>query len=367
MNRKLIVIAGAATLLLFAAFALRLVPHGDDPDAAQTAAGALSVEVSRVERSTMTQVVTAVGIAEAVMDVTVESETAGRIRGVHFNTGDLVAKGQVLVTVDDELKAVAVDQAKAGALAAETQAKKAARDLERAGALHASQDVSDAELEAYRLAARAAEAQHRSALAALRAAERALADTRIASPIAGSVASRLVETGEMVRPGKAVADIVDLRRVKVRLSVPEHDIVKLRAGQKASVELDARPGERFSGKVLNIGSKAESPTGHTYPVEVLVEDGGARGIKSGMFARAEIVAAAIADAITIPKDWLAGDDARPVVFVARGDTAREVRVKLGGTTAGNAVQVLEGLDDGDLVVTFGQKELADGAPIRYRR
>jgi RND family efflux transporter MFP subunit len=366
MSRKAIIVTGAGIIVLFAAFVLRLVNGAAGTDTAGTQTGAVAVEVTAIAPATLEETVSAVGTIEARMDVTVESETAGRILAVHFNTGDRVRQGQTLVTVDDELKAAAAEQARAQALAAETQARKAARDLERAESLHKTQDVSDAELEAYRLASRSAEAGHQAALAGLKAAERQLSDTRIKAPISGQAASKLVETGEMVTPGKKIADIVDLSRVKVKLSIPERDVVKLKTGQPASMELDANPGARFAGKVHSVGAKTESPTGHTYPVEVLIDSDGAPEVRAGMFARVDITAGVYAGAIAIPRDWVLNEDTDPAVFVARDGVAKTVPVKL-GSRSGNTVRILGGLAAGDLVVSFGQKGLADGTPITYKK
>lgn len=365
MKRKQIVIAGAGTVLLFAAFALRIVPGAGGAAADGSQVAPVAVEVTPVAAGTVTETVSAVGTVEALRDVTVESETAGRIVAVHFNTGDRIAKGQVLVTVDDELRVAASAQARAQAVAAETQARKAARDLERAESLAKSGDISDAELETYRLAGRAAEAGHQAALAGLKAAERQLADTRIRSPISGQAASRLVETGEMATPGTKIADIVDLSGAKVKLGIPENDVVRVKPGQAAAMELDSRPGVRLTGKVLAVGAKAESPTGHTYPVEVLIDGGGAREVKAGMFARVRITTGVHAGAIAIPREWIVNEDVAPAVYVARGGVAREVRLRL-GARSGGSVRVLEGLAPGDLVVSFGQKGLTDGAPIVHK-
>jgi membrane fusion protein (multidrug efflux system) len=366
MNKNRIYLIGALTVLLFAAFALRFVDGAGDDDPAAMHPAAVAVEVTAVAPADVTETVSAVGTIEARMDVTVESETAGRITAVHFNTGDRVSKGQVLVTVDDELKGAAADQARAQALAAETQAQKSARDLERAETLHKTQDVSDAELEACRLASRSAEAGHRAALAALKAAERQLSDTRIKSPIAGEAASRLVEEGEMVTSGKKIADIVDLGSVKVKLSIAEKDIVKLRTGQAASMELDASPGSRYTGKVTAVGAKTESSTGHTFPVEVTIDGDGSGRIRAGMFARVEITAGQYPGAIAIPREWLVNEETNPAVFVAYGGVAKAVPVTI-ASRSGGTVRIVSGLNAGDLVVSFGQKGLTDGTPITYKR
>jgi membrane fusion protein (multidrug efflux system) len=274
----------------------------------------VAVEVTPVAPATITERVAAVGRVSAVSDVHISSETAGRVTRVLVSVGDRVRAGQPLVIVDDEFRILAVDQARAQRLAAETQFRKAQGDAERSERLHASGDVSSTELEAYRLALRGAEAAYTSADVALRFAQRQLADTRIKSPISGFVASRSVEVGEMVAPGTDIANVVDLSRIKVRISVSEEDITKLHAGQPASLRLDAQPDRGFEGKVLTIGRKSESPNGHSYPVEVVVDNKDTELIKAGMFARVEIRSHTVTGVPAISKESLVGENAAPGVW-----------------------------------------------------
>jgi RND family efflux transporter MFP subunit len=326
----------------------------------------VAVEVTPVAPATITELVTAVGHVSAVSDVRISSETAGRVTRVLVSVGDRVRAGQPLVIVDDEFKILAVDQAKAQRLAAETQFRKAQGDAERSERLHATGDVSNTEMEAYHLALRAAEAAYTSADVALRYAQRQLADTRIKSPIPGFVASRSVEMGEMVAPGTEVANVVDLNRIKVRISVPEEEITKLRVGQPVSLRVDARPERRFDGKVLTVGRKSESQNGHSYPVEVVVDNKDTDVFKVGMFARVEIRANTVTGVPAISKESLVGEENAPGVFVAENGVARFRNVRL-GLRDNAAVQILEGLQNGELVISFGQKNLTDGSAVRYTR
>jgi RND family efflux transporter MFP subunit len=285
---------------------------------------------------------------------------------VSVKVGDFVKQGQILVQLDDELKAIARDQAKVQLIAAETNLSKAQKDLERAEKLRAAGDISDTEFEAYRLAFRSADAQHKAAQVGLRAAQRQFDDARIKAPVSGYVASRRVELGEMVKSGDQIANIVDLAKVKVKLSIPEEEIGKLRTKQTAVLRLDAAPEKTFTGLVYSVGSKTETPTGHTYPVEVVVENKDVNLMKAGMFARVEIKAHQIADALTISKESLVNEDTEPGVFVAENNIAKLHHVKL-GIRSGDIVQVIEGLRAGDLVISFGQKKLKDGVPVQFKQ
>lgn len=365
MKKRTKIIAGIAGLVLLG---MVVVLRGSNSRAEKVeAVGPVAVEVAPVSSKTLTETVSAVGTIAAMKDVMVSSETAGRITDVLVKVGDRVRKGQTLVQVDDELKAIAVEQAKAQVLAAETSYKKAKKDFERYESLYATKDVSDVELEAYRLAYRSAEAQYKTADANLQLAQRQLSDTNIKSPIDGYVASKKVEVGEMVAPGHDVANIVDVSSLKVKLSIPEEDIAKLQRKQDATLKIDSAPEKVFRGVVYSVGTKTETPMEHSYPVEVIIENKDMDVLKVGMFARVEIAARSVKNALTISKEFLVSEDGDPTVFVVDSTKTAQLRHVSLGVRAGDRVQVLSGLKEGDLVVSFGQKQLKDGSTVVYNQ
>lgn len=356
----------AAGIILIAATMLLVATRQTQADAAKVQTQPTAVEVTRVAVGDVADIISGVGNVAAVRDVRVSSETAGRILKVRVEVGDAVTQGQTLVDVDAELKEVAAEQARAGVLAAKTNLEKSKKDFERTQKLFETGDVADIELEGYRLAYHSADAQYKGAVAGLRAADRQVSDSRITAPIAGVVASRRVEVGEMVGPGMEIVNLVDISTMKVRLSVAEDDVVKLRVGQPAAVRIDARPRERLTGKIFTVGAKSESPNGHTYPVEVVVQNNGKDPLKVGMFARVEIQASMAKGVLTIAKESLVEDGAAASVFVATDGYARLRPVTL-GIRGSSQIQVVSGLTEGDLVISFGQKALKDGAPVQFKQ
>ncbi len=362
MNKTYLLFAAACVLgaMLFIAFTSR----SGQTDAVQAKVRPVAVEVTRVSLADVADIVTGVGTVTAMKDVVVSSETAGRVTAVRVKVGDTVRQGQTLIEVDAELKQVAVDQAKAQLQAAETNLEKTRKDYDRAEKLFQSQDVADVELQGYRLAFSSAQAQEKSAGAALRLAQRQLSDTRITAPISGSIASRRIEVGEMASPGREVANIVDISSVKVKLSVAEEEIGKLRLGQNAALRLDAHPEEPFEGSVYTIGAKSESPSGHTYPVEVLVRNRGANVLKAGMYARVDIVAGIARNALSISKESIVETGGKPAVFVVENGVAHLRSIAL-GIRGAERYQVIDGLQAGEMIVSFGQRGIKDGAAVQY--
>lgn len=355
----------ATAALLLVVVIIVISTRTSQADAAKAQVHAAAVEVTPAARGDVEDIVAAVGSVEANRDVMVSSETAGRVTAVLVEVGATVKKGQILVQVDAELKEVAVQQARAAQLAAKTNLEKAKKDFERTEKLAKTGDVADVELEGYRLAYHAADAQYQGAIAGARLAERQLADTRIAAPVAGQVASRRVEVGEMVGPGKEIANVIDISMMKVRLSIPEEEVQKVHAGQAADLRVDSRPGEVFHGKVHTVGAKSESPNGHTYPVEVLVQNTTATALRVGMFARVAVRANTARGVIVIDRNALIDNEGKPAVFVAKDGVARLRPVTL-GLQGLEHTQVTGGLTEGDLVITFGHKALKDGTPVAYK-
>jgi membrane fusion protein (multidrug efflux system) len=365
LKKKRILAAIALLVVLTSVLFLAFTSRQTQADVTKASVRPIAVEVTPVSSVHLTESVTAVGTIAAMKDVVVSSETSGRITAVLVKVGDHVRTGQTLVQVDSELKAIAVEQAKAQLQAAETNLKKAQKDFQRSEKLFSTGDIADVELEAYRLAYHSAEAQSKSASVGLRLAQRQLEDTRVKAPISGVIASRKVEVGEMVGPGREVANIVDISSIKVRLSIPEEEIGKIRVKQPATLRIDSRPGAAIQGSVYTVGSKAETPNGHSYPVEVVVQNRDIALLKVGMFARVDIQSGSADDALAISKESIVNEETEPAVFVVENNIARLRPIKL-GIRAGDRYQVLEGLRAGDLVISFGQKSLKDGSAVQYK-
>ncbi len=365
LKKRLLAVSAAAAVIVAGVSFLAFTSGKSQADNASLKSKPVAVEVSTATRTDLTETVTAVGTVAAFRDVMVSSETAGRVTAVNVRVGDHVRQGQTLVRVDDELKTIAVEQAAAQLQAAKTNLAKSRKDYERSEALYKTGDIADAELEAYRLGFHTSEAQYQGAAVALKLAQRQLEDTRIKSPISGVVASCVPETGEMVAPGQPVANIVDISTVKVKVSIPEEEIGKISMGQPATLRVDPRPDAQIKGSVYTVGSKAESEGGHTYPVEIIVRGQDVSMLNVGMFARVEVQARSAADAVAVSKESVIDAETKPAVYVVENGFARLRPVKL-GIRAGDRYQVVDGVQAGDVVVSFGQSTLKDGSAVQYK-
>ncbi|MCA1802715.1 MAG: efflux RND transporter periplasmic adaptor subunit, partial [Rhodothermaceae bacterium] len=144
------------------------------------------------------------------------------------------------------------------------------------------------------------------------------------------------------------------------LHVPEHEIGKIRPGQKVSLNMDARSGEGFTGRVDRVSPVIDRSTG-TAKVTVHVNDDTGL-LKPGMFARVSIIHSVNQNTLIIPRQAIMSEDGRVSAYVIQDSIAVRKRITTGFTN-GMYIEVLDGVTEGDQVVTVGQASLRDTSRI----
>jgi RND family efflux transporter MFP subunit len=352
----------AIPVLVLLALAAGCGPRGGGPPG-EAAPRAVPVEVTEVTLRSATSTVTATGTVAARHDVPVSAEASGRVSEVPVGVGDRVAAGQVLVRLDSELAELALQQAEAQLLIAEADHQTAEASLERARVLLENNDIADSEFEAVDRAAKAARGGLLAADAGRSSALRQLRNTAIESPVGGTVAFVYAKVGHLVAAGTPVAHVVDDSSVEIDVGLSEDQVGHVRSGQSADVTVRALPGEVFRGRVEYVGRRADDRT-RTYPARIVVSN--PRGVlRSGVVAEVVVAAREYEESVVIERDWIVERFGEPSVFVA-ADTVAVVRKVTLGQTIGDRVVVLDGLEPGDLLVSFGFQQLTEGARIDVR-
>lgn len=208
-----------------------------------------------------------------------------------------------------------------------------------------------------------AQAGVRQAKAAVDLARQQLSYTVIASPISGDLASRLTDPGQVVAPGQALADVVNLGSVYFKGDVSETAIGSVRKGDSVTVTIDALPGREFSGRVMEI-YPAGSTTSRNFPVRIGIDQAD-HTIKPGMFARGAITTGVSRGVLLVPKDAIDLRKGTQSVFTVGADKkARRHIVKVVRENH-EAVQIEmpSDLKDGDVVVTHGRQNLQEGTKV----
>jgi RND family efflux transporter MFP subunit len=351
-TRTKILIFGGLILAVLVLLIVRNRAVMNAPSNANGMVTARSVAVVTVTKQPLSDQISVVGTIHAYNDVTVLSETQGRIVKVNVEVGNAVKAGTVLVEVDSELKEAAYK-------AARVAYEKAQKDLARYEALYKEHSIPDSQIEQARWSYQTTEAQYT-------VARRQLDDTKITSPIAGVVTSRPVNLGQMVMgapQATQIANIVDLSKLKAKVSVAESDVFKLRKGDPVDITTDIFPGTILAGTLSTISSKCDEA--HTYPVEVLVADP-QHLLKAGMFARITFRPEASSPVLIVPRQAIIGSMQSARLFVVK-DSVASLRSVVTLKQVGTQVAIASGVNEGDIVVVDGQNNLSDNAAVIVRK
>ena len=322
------------------------------------------IQTGRVERRSQAGLLEASAQIEAPpqRQAKVGTRIEGRITEIRVNTGDRVKSGQTLAVVDSP----DVGRAKADFLAALARSNVAQGTMEREKALFEKKISSEREwreAEAESIKARADKEAAENRLHALGVTDTDLEQLRVAghydstvaipAPLPGLVVERSVSLGQMVVPADTLFTVMDLGEVWILLDVYERNLPQVKVGQAARVRVSAYPDQEFKGRVANVGAVFEAKSRATKARVVLANPDGA--LRPGMFATVTLEGTTgdertlvVAPSAAVQRD---GED--NYVFIPRGDHEFEKRRVRVGRALGEWTEILEGVSDGETVVTAG--------------
>jgi membrane fusion protein, multidrug efflux system len=298
---------------------------------------------------------TAIGTLQAVQGVTVSADLPGIVEKIAFDSGRIVAEGQMLVQLDTR-------QEQAQLRAAVAQRGLAHLNLERAKGLRAEGIVSQSEYD--RVAA-----EDEQARARVGEIEATIARKTIRAPFAGVLGIRQVNLGQYVSGGDPIVPLQSLSPIYVNFAVPQQEVAKVRPGGAVRVTADGPSGGQFTGRITAVDSVVDEATRNVQVQATLANHDGR--LQQGMFVQAEVAVGSSSAVIALPASAISYAPYGDSVFIVEdvkgpsGESYRGVRqqfVKLGGAR-GDQVAVLTGLADGEEVVTSGAFKLRNGAAV----
>ncbi len=372
----LAIIAGIAILILISRFA--------------GSRDTQKVDVAKVEARTIKSSILASGQLIYINPVELKPEVIGKISAIPVVEGQMVKNGQVVLRLDPQLYAAAVDQAQAGVqqaqLAIESQKltisnlqlqynrqqalfKQHLVDANTFDQLGNQLDIAKVQLDSQKEALRIAQAQ-------LSQAQQNLSKTVIRSPINGMVTSLPVKVGETVItgtniPGSTLMEIADPSEVQADVQVDEADIANLKLNEDANINAVSYPNDTFHGKVQFIAasvtdnSTSTSTTqtaqqGVTFEVKIGLTDQKLPRVRPGMSCRAEIFTQSTPNAIAVPLQAILYENnpnsksleptSGAYVYVLRDGKARKVNVTT-GVSSDTYQEIVSGLKTGETVIT----------------
>lgn len=306
----------------------------------------MPVDVDTARYQSVVDAVRATGRIEALQAVDLRPDEQGRVTGLHFFEGQFVGKGAALVTIDD-----AMPRAQAERAAAERDL--ARQQLERVRLLRQQNASSAADLER-------AEANARSAAAALAVLQLQIARSVVRAPFGGVVGQRFVNVGDYVTTGTRLLTLQTVDPQRAVIEVPERHAIRLRPGQTVAFTVAADPGRTFNATVDFIDPVVQTAN-RTIMVKARAPNPN-RILRPGMFIEARLATATRMNAIVVPEDAVQPLRTANVVWVIDGGKASRRVAQLGARSQG-VVEVLSGVKAGDLVVVGGLERMAEGMPV----
>jgi membrane fusion protein, multidrug efflux system len=309
-----------------------------------------------VARRELVSLLVVSGGLKAVDSAVVKARVAAEVKTLAVREGDRVAAGQLLGRLDTSEVDLRLRQAEDQAQAAQAQLDIAQRTLDNNRSLVGQGFISKNALDTSISSAAGAQATLQAARAAAELAKKAVRDSEIRAPIAGLVSQRLVQPGERVAVDARLLEIVDLSRIELEAAVAPEDVLNLRVGQAAQVQIDGLAAP-MPARVVRINPSAQSGTRSVTAYLRLEPDAAtASGLRQGLFARGSIRLQQ-RQALVMPVSALRLDQALPYVLVVEGGAAQARNVTAGGSgevlidgRSESAIEVTEGVAEGALVL-----------------
>lgn len=279
-------------------------------------------------------------------ELSFSAEKAGRVVNVLVKEGSHVSKGQVLATIR-------VDQLNVDLASAEAAYQTAVTDFDRYSNAFKTGGVTQQQLDQAKL-------QLSNAKAKLDASRINLGDASIRASINGIVNAKYIEPGSVVAAGTKLFDIVNVSTLKLMVTVNEAQVANLKTGREVNVKASVFPGTAFKGNITFIAPKADASL--NFPVEITIANNPGQQLKAGMYGTAVFDFPDQAATIIVPRTAFVGSVSSGEIFIAENGTAKLKKVTA-GRVFGNQVEVLDGLQEDDQVITSGQINLADGTKV----
>ncbi len=375
-----------------------------------------NVQVRAAEKKLLRPFIEAIGSLTPYDEVIVSTEIDGLLKDLLVEEGEKVSKGMLLARIDDTDYALEVTRAQsvvqaadsrlqqllAGARPQEIQLAKAEvdqtladlekrkADLARAKGLYEKNYISAQEWDSARTAYDVSVATHQKAKenyalvvegprkeeidsaraqldqskAALALARQKLGKTQIFSPLSGFVRLKKASKGEFLKSGNPLVAIIQSNPIRIRFSVTEKDVGKIKIDQEVSLRVVAFAEREFQGKVSTIYPSLDEKT-RTLLVEALASNSEG-ALKPGLFARVTLYTGRAKETVVVPVTALLYEETKVKIFVEERGRAKEKFLKLGGKY-GDVMEVLEGLREGEKIVVGGQQDLSEGVKLHVAR
>jgi RND family efflux transporter MFP subunit len=311
---------------------------------------AILVSTTSPQSHTFEKSLSFLGVFDALHQNNVASDGSGKLMKLLVEEGDFVIAGQTIAKLDDEMVQLQIQNV-------QLNIEQLKNDNARFSVLKKENAISNVEAEKVELGLKSAEVQ-------LKQLQKQLRSTSIVAPFSGVVSKKMVDLGSMVMPGTPIVELTDISSLKLSVSVPERDILKFQKGQKVVANADVYGDVDFNGVISNIAVQADAS--HNFKVQSTVKNSTVNRLMAGMYGSVSLSNSKSTTALSVPRKALVGSSKSPKVYVVRNGKAKLTSFNA-GTSDGEYIEVVSGLNQGDRIVIKGQVNLQDNSNVKIAK
>lgn len=302
-----------------------------------------------VQRKKIVETIEAIGTAQANESVTLTAKVSDIVSRVNFEDGDYVERGKILVELANKEQSALLAEARANLQDAQTQ-------LRRLVDLGKKKLVPDSDIDEAR-------AQNDAAQARLDSIAARMEDRLVRAPFSGLLGFREVSPGTLLTNDKPISTLDDISVIKLDFSIPEVHIHAVKPGYTIEARGEAWPDRVFKGEIRTIGSRVD-PVTRAVTVRAIIPNE-ERILRPGMLLTVKITTDERMS-LVVPESALTQVADDNYVYIARNDgTAAKQSISIGARRFGY-VEVVDGLQEGDMVITEGSFKIREGMPVRIQ-
>jgi membrane fusion protein, multidrug efflux system len=308
------------------------------------------VAATTVQRSEWQSYLSGVGSLVAVAGIDVNSEVAGKVKAIHFESGQQVQAGKLLVELD-----TSTDGAELKGLEAAYQLEQV--KFARSQQLIAKHFISKSDFDLNK-------ATLDEAKAVVAAKQAVIQKMRIVAPFAGQLGIRKVNVGQYLAPGDAIVPLQQVQPIYADFKLPEQHLANLKVNQDLALTVQAYPGKVFAGRITAINSGIDEATRSVQIRATL--DNAERLLRPGMFVEVQLQLNEAKSVLTVPDTAISYNPYGDSVFVIEPDKQGfKVQLKqiVTGETREGRVEIVKGLNENERVVSAGQVKLQNGMAV----
>ncbi|WNC71375.1 efflux RND transporter periplasmic adaptor subunit [Thalassotalea psychrophila] len=318
-----------------------------EPNVKQSqSARVVSVKTTPVIMAEFSDEFEALGTTKANEEVVITAQYTDIIKSIHFNDGDRVKKGDILVELFKAEEQAKIKELQANLDQSSAQLQRYKDLLEQSAASISQRDEQKAKVQSFR--------------AQLLSAQATLNNLTIRAPFDGQLGFREVSVGALINDGSTITTLDDISVIKLDFAIPERFITTVNIGQTVASSNVAYPGKNFIGKVTSIAPRVDAVT-RTIQIRAEIDNSNNK-LRPGMLMSI-ILERNVAQVLQIPESAVIPYEDKHFVFVIENDTAKRVDISVGRRKPG-IVEVTSGINEGINVVIEGALKLRDGSQVK---